>query len=274
MVEVVPSLRQSGFIEYSLLYKPSIDRVADRRSRVKQMAEPNWRKVQALQDSAWFRDFPSNAIEALASAGTIRLLNDRECLLREGDVSAGIGLILRGGIRSGSLSVDGHEFAFSLLKPGAIVGLVSALDGLGAVNNATAHGETEALVIPRSALIEVLDTEPLLYRHVVKMLCYRMRKAYCTIDELALVPLRQRLARQICTLVEAEHGGESPRGEVVLDITQGDLAILLGATRPIVNRALKELEGEGLIAAGYRKLIVKDFSVLYSRCVQQKLFAL
>lgn len=238
------------------------------------MAEPSARKVHALQDSAWFREFPVTAIEALSTAGHIRLLRDRECLLRQGDTSASIGLILRGGIRSGSLSADGHEFAFSLLKPGAIVGLVSALDGMGAVNNATAHGETEALVIPRDAFLDVLEKEPILYRRIVQMLCYRMRKAYCIIDELALVPLRQRLARQICTLVLAEHRGDSPTSEVVLDLTQNDLAVLLGATRPIVNRALKELEEEGLIAAGYRKLVVRDFPVLYSRCVQQKLFAL
>ncbi len=232
------------------------------------------RKIQAFKASAWFGNFPPEAVEALADAGVIRLLRDRECLFRAGDLSAGIALILRGGIRSGSLSADGHEFAFSLLKPGAIVGLVAALDGLGSVNNATAHGETEVLAIPRQAFLQVFEREPALYRHVVDMLCYRMRKAYYTLDEMALVPLRQRLARQICTLVLAQHGGTSPDGEVSLDLTQNDLATLLGATRPIVNRAIKELEDEGLIAAGYRKLVVRDFPVLYSRCVQQKLFAL
>jgi CRP/FNR family cyclic AMP-dependent transcriptional regulator len=232
------------------------------------------RKIQALKTSAWFGDFPSGALETLADAGVIRVLRDRECLFRAGAKSTGIALILRGGIRSGSLSADGHEFAFSLLKPGAIVGLVAALDGLGSVNNATAHGETEVLAIPREAILEVFDREPALYRHVIDMLCYRMRKAYYTLDELALVPLRQRLARQICTLVLAEHAGKGPDGEVSLDLTQNDLATLLGATRPIVNRAIKELEDEGLITAGYRKLVVRDFQALYSRCVQQKLFAL
>jgi CRP/FNR family cyclic AMP-dependent transcriptional regulator len=232
------------------------------------------RRVQALQESAWFKEFPPTAIVELAAAGTVQHLADKQSLYRQGEPSAGITLILSGGIRSGSTSMDGHEFTFSLLKPGAIVGLVSCMDGLGMVNNAIAHGETDVLNIPRDALMHLLKRDPALYGHFVYMLCYRMRKAFSMVDELALVSMRQRLARQICTLVFAEHEQETIAGEIELAITQNDLAVMLGVTRAIVNRLLKEFEDEGLVVPRYRKLLVRDFATLHARCAGQRLFSL
>jgi len=232
------------------------------------------RGLQALRDNAWFRDFPAAALEALARAGHARRYGHGEYLARRGEAVPGMAVILDGGVRSTSLSADGHEFTFSLLKPGALVWLVSALDGGGTINDATAHGDTEVWIIPREAVLGLFDGYPALYAQFVRMLCYRMRKVHSVIEELTLVPVPQRLARQICTLAEAERRGRPIEGETTVDVTQQDLAVLLGVTRPIVNRALKKLEADGLVAARYHKVVVRDFPALHSRCANKELFSL
>jgi CRP-like cAMP-binding protein len=232
------------------------------------------RGIQALRDNPWFDGFPQVALEELARAGQVRRFKDKEYLVRRGEQPIGLGVILQGCVRSGSLSADGHEFTFSLLKPGALIWLISALDGQGTVNDAIAYGDTEIWVIPRAAYLRVLQHTPELYGYFVQMLCYRMRKAHSLVEELALVPLQQRLPRQLCTLACAESGGRTDMGEIILDVTQQDLAVLLGVTRPIVNRALKELELEGLIAVRYHKVVVRDFAALHARCQGKALFVL
>lgn len=231
------------------------------------------RHVKALLQCAWFTEFPPAAIAELAAHAQIVTLSDKEFLYRQGEPSQGIALILSGGICSNSITLDGREFTFSLLKPGAIVGLTASLDGRGMVNNAIAHGKAEVLKIPREALMALLQRTPALYSHFVQMLCYRLRKAFSIVDELVLVPVRQRLPWYICTLVFAEHGPDVREGEIELSITQYDLAGLLGVTRAVVNKVLKELEDDGLIATRYHKLVVRDFAGLHLLCARQQLFA-
>lgn len=228
----------------------------------------HWR-LSVLQGNDWFRDLPLPAQQALARISRHRRYLNGELIAARGVATEGIAIVLRGAVRSATLSADGKEVVFSLLQPGYVWGLVAVIDGLGAVHDTRAHKRTEILLVPRGPFLEVLDAHPALYAHFARLLCYRLRKAYSAVDEFALVPLRQRLARQLCTLALASPDGETSS----LRFTQAELAEMLSAARPSVNRELKKLQDEGLVALGYRGVTVKQFARLRDLCAHQGLFA-
>jgi len=227
-----------------------------------------WR-LSVLQGNDWFRDLPPAALQALARASRHRRFLTGELIAARGVPAEGMAIVLRGAIRSATLSADGREVVFSLVQPGYVWGLVAAIDGLGAVHDTRAHRRTEVLLVPKGAFLEVLDAHPKLYAHFARLLCYRLRKAYSAVDEFALVPLRQRLARQLCTLALASPDGE----HASLRLTQAEIAEMLSAARPSVNRELKRMQEEGLVSLEYRGVTVKQFARLRDLCAHQGLFA-
>ena len=224
-------------------------------------------RLAALQANRWFADLPRETQSAFADIGRLRKYARGELIAARGAPPEGVMIVLRGAIRSATLAADGREIVFSLVQTGSAWGLVAALDGNGAVHDTHAHRRTEVLLLPRAAFLEVLDAYPVLYRHFAGILCYRLRKAYSAVDEFALVPLRQRLARQLCSLALAS--GE--RG-ASLKLTQAEIAEMLGAARPSVNRELRRLEDEGLLELGYRGVTVTQFEGLRGICETQGIF--
>ncbi len=229
-------------------------------------------RLAILEKNHWFRDLPREALLAFAHAARMRRYANGELVAARGVSPEGVAIIVRGAIRSATLTAEGREIVFSLVQPGGVWGLVAAMDGLGAVHDTSAHRRTEVLLLPRTAFLAVLDAHPKLYRHFAEFLCYRLRKAYSAVDEFALVPLRQRLARQLCTLAVAQKGAEEADG-ANLRLTQAEIAVMLGAARPSVNRELKRLQNEGLVGLGYRGVTVKQFARLRGICETQGIFA-
>jgi CRP-like cAMP-binding protein len=230
-------------------------------------------RLSVLQGNDWFRDLPLEAQEALARISRHRRYLNGELIAARGVPPEGMAVVLRGAIRSATLSADGREVVFSLIQPGQVWGLVAAMDGLGAVHDTRAHRRTEALLIPKGAFLEILDARPALYAHFARLLCYRLRKAYSAVDEFALVPLRQRLARQLCTLALASSAQGTGGDGASLRLTQAEIAEMLSAARPSVNRELKRMQDEGLLTLGYRGVTVKQFARLRDLCAHQGLFA-
>ncbi len=232
----------------------------------------DWR-LSVLGDNPWFRDLPADALEEFARISRHRRYADGGLIAARGVPPEGLAVVLRGAIRSATLAADGHEVVFSLIQPGYVWGLVAAIDGLGSVHDTRAHGRTEVLLVPRTAFIGVLDARPGLYAHFARLLCYRLRKAYTAVDEFALVPLRQRLARQLCTLALAAPGGPPEGDGANLRLTQSEIAVMLSAARPSVNRELKRLQEEGFVELGYRGVTIRQFSKLRDICANKGLFA-
>src|SRR3546814_13559323 len=97
-----------------------------------------------------------------------------------------------------------------MLEFDGLWGVAAVLDGGGMLRDSRAYQETDILLLPRVAFMEVLENEPGLYRHFVKLLCGRIRTAHATIDELALRSLTQRLPR----LLGPMQAGRPPAGAV------------------------------------------------------------
>lgn len=181
-----------------------------------------------------------------AIARTVRL-PARAVLFTEGDPADGLYCVVDGVVRVFLNNPDGRELTITLCEEGEVIGEVALLDGLSRSANAAALTDVELLFVGRSVFLALIDEEPGLSKAIVLALCERLRLATDKINRAAFLDLRDRLLVLLRELAIV-HGHIEPDAAVVdLDLTQGMLAQLLGATREAVNKQLRLLQKEGRI---------------------------
>jgi CRP-like cAMP-binding protein len=105
------------------------------------------------------------------------------------------------------------------------------------------------------------------------MLCYRMRKALNAVGDLGLATLRQRIARQLCTIAKASDS-DAGAAHSSIPLTQEGLAALVGGTRARINGELAAMEQQGLVQRSYGSVTVIDYARLHALCETKEIFDL
>jgi CRP/FNR family cyclic AMP-dependent transcriptional regulator len=212
----------------------------------------------ALVASDWFRELPAEVVAQFAAMAQRRRLRDGELLFAKGDAPDGLYSVLRGRIRTGSVSSEGKELLVMQFEPGSWFGEISMFDGLGRTHDGYAAGDSEVLILPRDKFLGLLRQQPELYLHFLKMLCRKLRLAFNFIEDAQFMPLAARLARRLLDLA-ALYGRETSAGVLIdLHLPQDDLGRMLGASRQSVSKELKAWEAGGWIALDYGKVTLRD----------------
>jgi len=113
----------------------------------------------------------------------------------------------------------------------------------------------QALALPQRALLEAIENNPKVALAAIHFLCMRMRETDQRLEAIALHRIEVRLARLLLSALRLQ--SPSARGDRVpldLGMSQGELALLIGASRPKVNIALALLEDMGAITRTGSKL--------------------
>lgn len=173
-----------------------------------------------------------------------------QAIFARGDVGNEIYLVLSGRVRISILTQEGRELSFTHAGEGDVFGEIAALDGGPRTADATAVTAVEAMILPRAALRRLIEGMPRLADAAIRFLCTRVRDADQQLEGVALHRIEVRLARYFLQVITRQHGSGKaapPKPKVSLGISQGELALLLGASRPKVNAALMALEATGAI---------------------------
>ena len=147
-----------------------------------------------------------------------------------------------------SADAEGRELSFAHAEPGQIFGEIAVLDGGVRTADATAVSKTVVLSLSKVAFMKLFETNPVVRQQTIKFLCNRVREADHQLEGIALYPIEVRLARFFLATVR-QKSPKTTAGSVTLEIpiSQGELALLIGASRPKVNAALALLEDGGAI---------------------------
>jgi CRP-like cAMP-binding protein len=201
-----------------------------------------------LGRTVFFNGLAAEDVARLASIAREVNLQPNEVLFQQDDESDGLYVIVNGILRVYLTAEDGREATINLLEDGEVIGEMSLLDGLARSAGAAALTVTKLIFIPREPFLALLDSSTKLARQIILMLCERLRAANAQVDQAIFHDLRHRLIvllRQLAVL----HGRVEKEMSIVdLDITQGNLAQMLGASREAVNKQLRALAKEGRIA--------------------------
>jgi CRP/FNR family cyclic AMP-dependent transcriptional regulator len=220
--------------------------------------------VDLLGKSALFGSLDDPDRTAIAARMRRVAFDPDQMIFSRGDPGREIYLVLEGRIRLSILSSDGRELSFAHAGPGSIFGEIATLDGGERTAGATAISRVQAMALPQRAMLELIENNPKVAKAAIHFLCTRLRETDQRLEAIALHRIEVRLARLMLSALKLQSPGATGQN-VALDLgmSQGELALLIGASRPKVNIALTMLEDMGAIARAGSKLSC-DTEVLQS----------
>jgi CRP-like cAMP-binding protein len=215
-------------------------------------------KPVKLDELDIFKAIDPSTIELIARKGQTRTLEKGELLFNVGDTSDALYVIADGRVRIWTVSAAGAEVTLNVLTNGAVFGEIGMLDSGVRTAGASAMLKTRLTSIARRTFYEALDRDPQLVRNVIDLLCRRLRWTSARMEDAALRQAPQRLARIIGHLAR-DHGKATPKGvEVVLKLTQSEMAQWTAMSREGLNKLLNRWADEHLITHSRGGLIVHD----------------
>jgi CRP-like cAMP-binding protein len=170
-----------------------------------------------------------------------------QMIFSRGDPGREIYLVMEGRIRLSILSSDGRELSFAHAGPGSIFGEIATLDGGERTAGATAMTRVQAMALPQKALLDLIASNAQLAGAAIRFLCARLRETDQRLEAIALHRIEVRLARLILSALKSQPPAKGPKVKLDLGMSQSELALLIGASRPKVNIALTMLEEMGAI---------------------------
>jgi len=202
---------------------------------------------------------------ALRAGVSTVLLSRGERLFSEGDTGDKLYIILSGKIKLTKAAPDGRENLLSVHGPGEMFGELSLFDPIPRTSSATAVTNAELAGVAHEDLRSWLTTRPEVAIHLLQALAKRLRRINEVKADLVFTDVPGRVAKALLDLAE-RFGVPTPAGiQVNHDLTQEELAQLVGASRETVNKALADFAARGWLQLAAKSVLLTDVDRLRKR---------
>ena len=212
-----------------------------------------------------FEDLDPPSLERLADRTKQRTYRRGQPLFYQGDPGDSLIAIIRGRVKIFLLSEDGEEVVLNTLHAGDVIGDVSLVDSGPRSASAEAVEQTSTLVLTQDVVADEIRNNPSLALALLRAMGRLVRRQTEQTADLVFLDLNGRVAKLVVRL--AEQWGK-PAGESVvidLELTQTDLARMVGGSRQSVNQILRSFERRGFLELGSRQVTVKRLGELRKR---------
>ena len=185
----------------------------------------------------------SSQAEAVADAVIKRRYKRGETIVEQGEKTNTLYIILTGRIRVVTSDKRGREVILATLNPGDYIGEMSLIDNEPHSATVRAEVQTDMLILGRTEFGRCLPENSSLSYAIMRGLVARLRSADRQIESLALLDVYGRVARTLLDMSEMENDVRLIRNKV----SRQDLAKVVGASREMVSRVMKDLESRGMV---------------------------
>jgi CRP-like cAMP-binding protein len=182
--------------------------------------------------------------ESLVEAVSKRRFKRGEVLVAQGSKSNALYIILSGRTRVVMTDSKGREVILATLRAGDYVGEMSLIDGEPHSATVVAEQQVDALVLGRDDFLRCLSENSAMSFAVMQELVQRLRKSGQQISSLALVGVYGRVAM---VLLESAVADEQDALMIREKVSRQDIAKMVGASREMVSRVMKDFEEQGFI---------------------------
>lgn len=229
-----------------------------------------------------FQNLSDEAREGLEALMVPRRLARGQVLFQVGDAADEMFILLEGKVkltmpsrqpqpaltmtkRGRPMIPPARESLLGLIGPGELFGELSVLDEGQRATTATAMLECHLLCLPGDQVRDLMGRHHDFTRAMVHQLAHRIRLANEMTSGLVLSDVPGRLAYVLLSLGD-RFGEVSEKGiELHHDLTQAELAQMVGASRETVNKVLTDFVGRKWITMSGRTVVIKEPARLRSR---------
>jgi len=199
--------------------------------------------LASLRAVPLFSGVPDEQLELVARVAVRRKFPKHRTVVFAGDKTSALYVIVSGSAKVLSRDSEGREVILAFLSQGECFGEMGLIDGEPRSADVVVVDPCELLEISREDLVKAFKQSSDLSLNIMKSLVTRLRQANWKIEGLALMDVYGRVAKNLFDLSEVVGGVRIIRHKV----TKQDMAKLVGASREMVTRVMKDLERSGYI---------------------------
>ena len=212
-----------------------------------------------------FLGLDSAAADALRTSMNLVKLRKGQSLFKEGDDGDHLFVVSSGKVKLGTKSVDGRENLLMILGPGDMFGELSLFDSGPRTATATAVTDSKLLALGQDKVIPWVKEHPEVSLQLLARLASRLRRTNEVVGDLVFSDVPGRVAKALIDL-GVKFGDKRSEGLFVNhDLTQEELAQLVGASRETVNKALADFAQRGWLRLEARSVMILDYERLLKR---------
>ncbi len=218
--------------------------------------------VSLLSGVPVFETLGPEDLARVAEVAVPRRFDPQQVIFREGDESDTCYIVSSGHVRAVREHIDGRTIALAHFGPGDVFGELAMFDDERRSATVEALDDVEALAILGADMRRLLREHPDIAGKLVISLGRRLREANDRIARQSFQTVQSRVAGVLGQLVAQAQSEGAGEVDVLVTITQADIAQLAGSSRESASRFLAVLERAGVVSQGRGRLTVHDPAAL------------
>jgi CRP-like cAMP-binding protein len=183
----------------------------------------------------------------------------------EGEPGDRLFIIFSGKVKIGRRSPDGRENLLTIMGPSDMFGELSIFDPAPRTSSATTITEVRAASMDRDAVHAWIADRPEIADRLLRVLARRLRCTNNNLADLIFTDVPGRVAKRLLQLAQRFGNQEGDAVRVTHDLTQEEIAQLVGASRETVNKALSDFAHRGWIRLEGKSVLISDAERLAGR---------
>jgi len=218
-----------------------------------------------IRSAPLFSALSDEEAASLRASMTLVKVTKGHTLFKEGEEGDRLFVVLDGKLKLGKSSPDGRENLQEILGPGEMFGELSLFDPGPRTATATAITDAKLLMLPHEKVLDLITSQPAVSLELLRRLAQRLRDSRGEQSDLVFVDVPGRVAKAIIDLGERFGETKDDGLHVKHDLTQEELAQLVGASRETVNKALADFAARGWVSLEPRAVVIKDYERISKR---------
>ena len=207
------------------------------------VATPVGFSLVVLRNVPLFSGLDDLELEKLSKVSGRKRVERGAFVVRAGESTDSLYVLLAGRAKVTNTDEDGREIILAWLGPGEFFGEMGLIDGSPRSANVVAAEACELLFLSKEAFQRCLQDNFQVAQKLMKTLVLRLREADRKIESLALLDVYGRVARLLLDMSEVVEG----RRVVKKKMSKQDMAKMIGASREMVSKVMRDLELSGYI---------------------------
>jgi CRP-like cAMP-binding protein len=213
---------------------------------------------EVLQRAGLFQGVDPEAAEALGKELEIAEIRKGDVVFTEGEPGDSLYIILSGKVKLGRRAADGRQNLIAIMGPADMMGELSLFDPGPRTATATAVTDLRLARLRKQALRPWLTNRPEIAEQLLRVLARRLRRTNDALADLIFTDVPGRVAKNLLQMAARFGTRDGGVLRVTHDLTQEELAQLVGASRETVNKALADFASRGWLRLDGKSVIILD----------------
>lgn len=203
-----------------------------------------------LRQIDFFQALPDEVLERLRALAVGVRLRPGQILFVEGEACRGMYLVCQGRVRIFKTSPEGREQVLMVARAGHSFAEVPVFDGGPNPASAAAMDESIVYLFPAADLVAMVTSTPEFGLSVIRVMARRLRQLTRLVEDLSFRHVTARVAKLLL------QGSQQLAADQPQRLTQHEMAAMIGTSREVVTRALRQLEHQGAIQVERGRIVV------------------